>query len=303
MTVEAPSSGRGAPRHVDEVPAVGEHRRPGRRGRRRRCRLGRGRRCRRRPRSASSRSSGSVSPPPARRRTARSRPRSRSTTAPGRSPPTTSSVRLRSSFIRLPRSDPMARCARAVGGRPVALAIQTPGSVRLRAAHVELGPVRERQPERESPLAAALLAPRPNHLDRLLGAAPRSSAASSARPPARNWIRSSGSRPYHARHDRRPQEEHDPDRRERPGRAEPASIGIARPAGDDTGEVVHDVVDAEHPAAVPVGHRLLDHRVHRDLLPGERHAHREARDEDAPVGDQGRRRRGARGRPRRTPRL
>ncbi len=85
-----------------------------------------------------------------------------------------------------------------VGGQPVVLAIETPGSVRLGTADVELRAVREGETEREPPLPVPLLPPRPHELHGLLRSAPgRSRAAlSSARPPATKRISSSGSRPY-----------------------------------------------------------------------------------------------------------
>ena len=80
--------------------------------------------------------------------------------------------------------------------------------------------------------------------------------------------------------------------------AEPRDHRDRERGRDHPREVVDDVVDAEHASPIPVGDRLLDHRVHGDLLPRERESHREAREQDAPVPDEERHGDRARSRPR-----
>ena len=109
---------------------------------------------------------------------------------------------------------------------------------------------------------------------------------SSARPPATKRIASSGSRPYQRPIDRRPQKEHDAHDREGALDAETRDHRDRERRRDDPREVVDDVVDAEHASAIPVGDRLLHHRVHGDLLPRERESHGEAREQDGPVPEE-----------------
>ena len=87
-----------------------------------------------------------------------------------------------------------------------------------------------------------------------------------------------------------------------PRLAERGEQGMAMSAATTRDEVVGDVVDGEDPSAISVRHRLLHQRVDGDLLPREREADGEARDEhrhpvmwsDTAISDQAAREEGAR---------
>ena len=173
---------------------------------------------------------------------------------------------------------------RSIGGAgALVFAVEAPRAVRFRPAHIELRAVLEHEAERQPPLPIPFLPPRADELHRFIRASPHDEpgglvgAAAGGEPDT-----SSGSlpnqRPTTGAHRRKTT----PTTEGSPRRRAAGSSGSPAPRRS-RGRGCRRRRRREHPTSIPVGDRFLDHRVHGDLLPRERQADGETREQDAPV--------------------